>query len=159
MLPEDLQHSRHIILWGSNTLSTNLHLWPFIRRAQQAGARVVVVDPVRTRTAAAADWHVRPLPGSDAALALGMMNVIVADQLHDADYVARYTVGFDRLVERLAGYSPDRVAELTDVPAEEVAALARDYAPRRPSAIRTWWAWNTTNAESKPSARSPAYPR
>ena len=136
MLPEDLQHSRHLIVWGSNTLSTNLHLWPFIRRAQRAGARVVVVDPVRTRTAAAADWHVRPLPGTDAALALGMMNVIVADQLHDADYIARYTVGFDRLVERLAEYSPDRVAEITDVPAEEVASLARAYATWRPSAIR-----------------------
>jgi anaerobic selenocysteine-containing dehydrogenase len=77
MLPEDLALSRFIILWGTNTIVTNLHLWPFIRQAQTAGAQVVVIDPLTTRTAAAADWHIRPMPGTDAALALGMMSVIV----------------------------------------------------------------------------------
>src|SRR5439155_26970626 len=94
ILTEDIVHSRFIVLWGTNTLVTNLHLWPLIRQAKEQGATVVVDDPVRTRTAEAADWHVPPLPGTDAALALGMMHVIVAERLHDVDYVERHTFGF-----------------------------------------------------------------
>lgn len=136
MHPEDLAHSRFIILWGTNTVVTNLHLWPFIRQAQEQGARVVVVDPLKTRTTAAADWHVRPLPGTDAALALGMMRVIVAERLYDADYVERHTLGFDELVQRLDEYTPERVAALTGLDAEEIIALAHAYATTRPAAIR-----------------------
>ena len=91
------------MLWGTNTIVTNLHQWPIVQAARKAGARVVVIDPLRTRTAAAADWHVRPLPGTDAALALGLMHVIVAEDLHDADYVARHTEGFERLAARARG--------------------------------------------------------
>ncbi|MQA83587.1 MAG: molybdopterin-dependent oxidoreductase [Streptosporangiales bacterium] len=137
MLPEDVAHSRFIILWGTNTVVTNLHLWPFVRQARDSGATVVVVDPVRTRTATQADWHVQPRPGTDAALALGMMQVIVAERLHDADYVARHTVGFDELRERLDDYPPERAAELCGVPADEIVRLARAYATARPTAIRT----------------------
>ena len=137
MLPEDLRHSRFIVLWGTNTIVTNLHLWPFVTEARKNGARVVVVDPVETRTAHAADWHVRPRPGTDAALALGLMHVIVAEGLHDADYVERYAVGFDELRGRLDEYPPERVASLTGVPADEVVDLARAYATTRPPAIRT----------------------
>ena len=79
MLPEDLRHSRFIVLWGTNTIVTNLHLWPFITEARANGARIVVIDPVETRTARSADWHVRPRPGTDAALALGLMHVIVSE--------------------------------------------------------------------------------
>lgn len=136
MRPEDLEHSRLIVLWGTNTVVTNLHLWPIVRRARAAGARVVVVDPLRTRTAAAADWHVRPLPGTDAALALGLMHVVVTEGLHDADYVARHTEGFELLASELAGWSPDRAAVVTGVSADEIVALARDYATTRPTAIR-----------------------
>jgi anaerobic selenocysteine-containing dehydrogenase len=136
MMPQDLQHSRHIIIWGSNTVSTNLHLWPFIRKAKEAGAKIVVIDPVKTRTAAAADQHVQPLPGTDAALALGMMQVIVAENLYDRDYVDRHTVGFEQLVERLALYRPDSAAQVTGIPADDICRLARDYATIRPSAIR-----------------------
>jgi len=136
MMPQDLQHSRHVIIWGSNTVSTNLHLWPFIRKAKEAGAKIVVIDPVKTRTAAAADQHVQPLPGTDAALALGMMQVIVAENLHDRDYVDRHTVGFEQLVERLALYGPDQAAQITGLPADDIRRLARDYATMRPSAIR-----------------------
>ena len=136
MLPHDLAHSRFIVIWGGNPIVTNLHLWPRIREAKAAGATVVVIDPVRTRTAAAADWHVQPRPGTDAALALGMMRVSVDEDLHDADYVARYTHGFDALRARLDEYPPERVAELTGVPAEEIVALARAYATTRPAAIR-----------------------
>ena len=136
MLPEDLALSRFIVLWGTNTIVTNLHLWPFIRQAQDNGAQVVVIDPLKTRTANAADWHVRPLPGTDAALALGMMAVIVEEHLYDAAYVAAHTLGFDMLKERLAEYSPEHVAALTGLEAEEIVRLARAYATTRPAAIR-----------------------
>lgn len=135
--PEDLRHSRFIVLWGTNTVVTNLHLWPFISEARERGAVVVVVDPVRTRTARAADWHVRPRPGTDTALALGLMHVIVDEELHDADYVDRYTHGFSELRERLREYPPDRVESLTGVAADEVVSLARAYAAGAPQAIRT----------------------
>jgi anaerobic selenocysteine-containing dehydrogenase len=134
--PEDLSHSRLIVLWGTNTIVTNLHQWPIIQGARKAGARVVVIDPLRTRTAAAADWHVRPLPGTDAALALGLMHVIVAEGLMDADYVERHTEGFDRLERELRDWDPARTADVTGVPAGEIAALAREYATTRPAAIR-----------------------
>jgi len=137
MLPEDLRHSRFIVLWGTNTIVTNLHLWPFVTEARRAGARIVVVDPVETRTAKSADWHVRPRPGTDAALALGLMHVIVAEGLHDADYVERHAVGFEELRGRLEEYPPDRVAAITGVPAAEICELARAYATTRPAAIRT----------------------
>jgi anaerobic selenocysteine-containing dehydrogenase len=136
-LPEDLVHSRLIILWGTNTIVTNLHLWPFIAEAQRAGATVVVIDPLKTRTAAAANWHVRPMPGTDAALALGMMRVIVDQDLYDHQYVSAYTLGFEQLRERLSEYPLERVAALTGVAAEEIARLARAYATTRPAAIRT----------------------
>ena len=134
--PEELAHARTILLWGTNTLSTNLHLWPFLRRARDAGATLVSIDPVATRTAKACDWHVQPLPGSDVALALGMMNVIVAEGWHDLDYIADHTVGFDELTERIAQYTPPRVAELTGVPEDDLRRLAQLYATARPAAIR-----------------------
>ena len=137
LLPEELVHSRFLVLWGTNTIVTNLHLWPFVREAKERGATVVVVDPLKTRTAQSADWHVRPLPGTDGALALGMMHVIVAEGLHDADYVERHTVGFEQLRERLEEYPPERCAELTGLEAQEIVDLARAYATTRPAAIRT----------------------
>jgi anaerobic selenocysteine-containing dehydrogenase len=136
LMPEELARSRFIMLWGTNTLTTNLHLWPFIREAKEQGATVVAVDPIKTRTAAAADWHVRPMPGTDAALAMGMMQVIVSEGLHDEDYLERYTVGFEQLRERLEDYPPDRVADVTGIDADEIRELARAYATTRPSAIR-----------------------
>ena len=136
MLPEDIVHSRFIILWGTNTVVTNLHLWPFIRQARAAGATVVVIDPLKTRTAAQADWHLRPLPGTDAALALGMMHVIVNEDRHDMDYVEQHTLGFDRLCDRLDDYPPERVAAITGLEADDVVRLARAYAQTQPAAIR-----------------------
>ena len=135
--PELIEHSRLIVLWGTNTIVTNLHLWPFVQRARKAGAKLVVIDPVRTRTARAADLHLAPRPGTDAALALGLMHVILAEGLHDADYVERHTTGFDALRERAAEYPPERVTEITGLAADEVVSLARDYATIRPAAIRT----------------------
>ena len=136
MVPQDLVHSRLIVLWGTNTVVTNLHLWPLVQEARKAGARVVVIDPLRTRTAQAADQHIAPMPGTDAALALGLMHVIVRDALHDADYLERYTLGFDALRERLAAYPPERVAAITGLDRAVIEELACAYATTRPAAIR-----------------------
>ena len=136
ILPEDLRHSRLILLWGTNTLVTNLHLWHFICKAKADGAKIIVIDPLKTRTAMQVDWHIRPLPGSDAALALGMMQVIVAESLYDRDYVKQHTLGFESLCQRLKDYSPQRVAKLTGLTSEEIIQLARLYAKTRLSAIR-----------------------
>jgi len=136
ILPEDFAHARFIILWGTNTLTSNVHLWPFVQRARRAGAEVIAIDPVRTRTAAAVDRWLPIRPGTDGALALAMMQVIVTEALYDADYVARYTLGFDRLVERLRAWTPERAAAITDIPAATIVALARQYATTRPAAIR-----------------------
>ena len=136
IMPEEIVHSRFIILWGTNTVVTNLHLWPLIRTAKANGATIVVIDPARTRTAKAADWHVQPRPGTDTALALGMMHVIVSENLHDADYVDQHTVGFKQLLGRLAEYPPAKVADITGIPADEIVRLARAYATNQPSTIR-----------------------
>ena len=97
---------------GANIHGNNVHLWPFIAEARRKGAKLVVIDPYRTRTAACADWYLPINPGTDAALALGMMHVIISEDLHDADYVARYTLGFDQLREKVKEYPPERVGAM-----------------------------------------------
>ncbi|MCL4402851.1 MAG: molybdopterin-dependent oxidoreductase, partial [Acidobacteria bacterium] len=134
--PEQFRHSRLILAWGANVLGTNAHLWPFIVEARRNGARFYTIDPRRNRTGAAADRHFFINPGSDAALALGMMHVITAGKLHDADYVARHTSGFEALGERVKAYPPERASALTGIPREDIVALAREYATTRPAAIR-----------------------
>jgi anaerobic selenocysteine-containing dehydrogenase len=134
--PESFVHSKYIILWACNTVSTNLHHWPFIDEAKKRGAKIVVVDPVKTRTAKHADWHIQIKPGSDAALALAMINVVVTENLIDRDYVDKYTVGYDELAERAKQYPPEKVAAITGVPAEDIRKLAREYAKTQPSVIR-----------------------
>jgi anaerobic selenocysteine-containing dehydrogenase len=133
---ESLAHAKYIIVWAMNMLSTNLHAWPFILEARKNGAKIVVIDPVRTRTAKQADWHVQIRPGTDAALALAMMNVIIEEDLVDHDYVEKYTLGFDDLQARAAQYPPDMAAEITGVAATDIRKLAREYARNQPSAIR-----------------------
>ncbi|MFN3980130.1 MAG: molybdopterin-dependent oxidoreductase [Caldilinea sp.] len=136
LLPEDFAHARLILIWGSNTLTSNLHLWPFVQQARKQGARIIVIDPAKTRTAQAADEWIAVHPGTDGALALAMMHVIVGEHLVDAEYVARFTVGFDQLVGRVREWTPARVAAITGVPAERIVALAREYATTQPAAIR-----------------------
>jgi anaerobic selenocysteine-containing dehydrogenase len=137
ILPEDLAHSRYILIWGTNTAATNVHLWGGpIREARRAGAKVVVIDPVRTPTAAHADWHIQLAPATDAALALGLMHVIIRDALFDADYVARHTVGFEALCARARAYPPERVAAITGLAAADIERLAREYATTRPAVLR-----------------------
>jgi anaerobic selenocysteine-containing dehydrogenase len=134
--PEDIVHSRFIVLWGTNTIVTNLHYWPLVREAQSRGAKVVVVDPIRTRTAEAADWHIQIKPGTDAVLALAMMHVLIRDGLVDREYVAEHAVGYDALVERAQAYSPQQVSPTVGLPADEIERFAREYATTQPSLLR-----------------------
>jgi anaerobic selenocysteine-containing dehydrogenase len=134
--PEQFKHSRLILAWGANILGTNVHLWPFIMEARRNGARLYTIDPNRNRTGAASDKHFFINPGSDTALALAMMHVIIAENLHDATYVDAYTEGFEGLRNRVREWTPQRAAELTGIAAEEIVTLAREYATTRPAAIR-----------------------
>src|SRR5579863_4469093 len=134
--PEQFVHSRYIIAWASNIHGNNVHLWPFIVEARRRGAKLVVIDPYRTRTAACADWYLPINPGTDGALALAMMHVIIGEGLHDADYVAKYTLGFDQLREKVKAYPPERVAPWTGIAAADIRKLALEYATVRPSVIR-----------------------
>ena len=136
MDPESFEHSRFIILWACNMLSTNAHMWPFIDRAKKNGAKLIVIDPARTGTSAMADQHIRVRPGTDGALALAMIHVIIREGLVDQDYVDRYTVGFDELVQHVAPYTPEFAAAETGVAAEVIRTLAREYATSQPAAIR-----------------------
>ncbi len=134
--PEQFAHSRYIIAWASNIHGNNVHLWPFIEEARHQGAKLVVIDPYRTRTAACADWYLPINPGTDAALALGMMHVIIEESLCDNDYVSLYTVGFEELRKKVAEYPPGRVSKWTGISAEDIVNLAREYATIRPAVIR-----------------------
>ena len=134
--PEQFRHAKLIIAWGANVLGTNVHLWPFIVEARRNGARFYTIDPRRNRTGAAADKHFFINPGSDTALALGMMHVIIGEKLYDADYIDRFTTGFAELAARANEYPPERAAALTGIAADEIVALAREYATTRPAAIR-----------------------
>ncbi|MGA2100448.1 MAG: molybdopterin-dependent oxidoreductase [Candidatus Sulfotelmatobacter sp.] len=134
--PEQFRHSKYIIAWASNIHANNVHLWPFIVEAQRKGAKLVVIDPYRTRTAECADWYLPINPGTDAALALGMMHVIIGENLHDADYVSKHTLGFEQLREKVKAYPPERVAQWTGIAAGDIRKLACEYATVRPSVIR-----------------------
>jgi anaerobic selenocysteine-containing dehydrogenase len=135
--PEEAEHARLILLWGTNTLTSNPHLWPALRRARDAGARIVAIDPIRTRTAAQCDQHLAIRPGTDAALALGMMHVIFREGLEDGDYLRRHTVGWEALRERaLHEWSVERAAAETGLDEAVIEALALEYARTRPAFIR-----------------------
>ena len=134
--PEQFRHSKYIIAWGANIHGNNIHLWPFVEVARRNGAKLVVIDPYRTRTARVADWHIPINPGTDVALAMGLMHIIVRDGLHDHDYIARYSEGFDELQKRLPKYTPDQVSAWTGISQHDIETLAHEYASSRPAAIR-----------------------
>jgi anaerobic selenocysteine-containing dehydrogenase len=136
MDPERFVEAKLILLWGTNPIVSNLHLWSRVQEAKRRGARVIAIDPYRSLSAAKCDRHLAPLPGTDAALALGMMHVIVNEQLYDADYVAQHTLGFEQLKQRVQDYPPEKAAAICGLAAEEIVALAREYAGTRPAAIR-----------------------
>jgi len=134
--PEQFRHSRYIIAWASNIHGNNVHLWSFIQEARRAGAKLVVIDPYRTRTATCADWFLPINPATDAALALGMIHVIINQGLRDADYVEQHTLGFEPLRQKVQEYPPERVAKWTGISVSDIVKLAREYATVRPAVIR-----------------------
>ncbi|MBV8898085.1 MAG: molybdopterin-dependent oxidoreductase [Acidobacteriaceae bacterium] len=134
--PQQFAQSKLIVAWGANILGTNVHLWPWIVEARRNGAKFYVIDPVRNRTGRLADRHYAVNPGSDLALALGMAHVILRDGLHDPDYLSQHTNGFEEYQCLAAQYTPERVAQWTGISAEDIEALAHEYATVRPAAIR-----------------------
>ena len=134
--PEQFRHARYIIAWAANIHGNNVHLWPFIEEARRQGAKLVVIDPYKTRTAKCADWYLPINPGTDAALAIGMMQVIINERLFDSDYVRQHTIGFDQLCAKVQEYPLSRIAEWTGVSESDIKKLAREYATTRPAVIR-----------------------
>jgi len=125
-----------IILWGTNTLTSNPHLWPKILEAKAKGVKVICIDPIRTRTAEQCDEWISIRPGTDAALALGMMHVLFAEGMQDDDYLAKYTIGADKLRERVKEYPVERAARITGIPAARITELAREYGRAKAAFVR-----------------------
>ncbi|WP_018988447.1 molybdopterin-containing oxidoreductase family protein [Aromatoleum toluclasticum] len=136
MDPEAIVDARLILIWGGNPVVSNLHGWRYILEAKRRGAKLVCIDPWRSQTAAKCDVHLAPWPGTDGALALAMMQVLIADGLIDRDYIDAYTVGFDALAERVQAFTPEWAAPLTGLPADTIRSLAREYGSTKPAAIR-----------------------
>lgn len=140
--PETVVDAKLIVAWGTNIVSTNVHLMPFINEARKQGAKLVTVDPHRSKTAEQSDLVIQPYPGTDAALVLAMMNVIISEGLHDKEFLEKNTVGFDLLAERAAEYPLDRAAKITGVPAQQIRDFALLYATTKPSFIRLSYGLN-----------------
>ncbi|MCB1661893.1 MAG: molybdopterin-dependent oxidoreductase [Pseudomonadales bacterium] len=134
--PELFVYAKFILIWGANTITTNSHLWPFIASAQKNGAKVVVIDPYRSRTAKEADWHIAPKPGTDVVLALAMINLIIENSWLDQDYIKQYTLGFDELKDAASPYSAEEAERITGVKAEDIKLLTCEYAKTQPAVIR-----------------------
>ena len=133
---EQMHRARLIVLWGTNTLTSNIHLWPEIKTALEAGSRLIGVDPYRNHTMDHCHELIQLRPGTDAALALAMMNVILSEGLEDRDYIESYTLGFDRMRKRAEEFPPERAAAICGVPESQIVSFAREYATTRPAAIR-----------------------
>ncbi len=134
--PEEWPNARYLLLWGWNPMSTAPHLWVKLLDAHRAGARLVVVDPFRSRTARLADEHLRPLPGTDAALAIGMMRAVVDAGLHDEDWCRAHTDGYDELLAEIARTTVDECAAQCGVDAEAIARVGCEFASTRPALLR-----------------------
>jgi len=134
--PEQFTQSKCIIAWGANILATNVHLWPFIVEARRKGAKFYVIDPLRTKTARVADVHLSINPGSDAALALGMMHIIFRDKLADYAYLDEHCIGWKEIAEKATAYTPEHTSSVTGLSVESIVQLAHDYATIRPAVIR-----------------------
>ncbi len=134
--PEEWPNARYLLIWGWNPMSTAPHLWRKLLDARKAGARLVVVDPFRSRTARVADEHLRPLPGTDAALGMGMMRAIVDAGLHDEDWCRAHTEGYDELLTALGDFPVERAAEISGVDAGTIARVGREFASTRPALLR-----------------------
>ena len=134
--PHDVLHSKLVLIWAHNPASTSPHFVPLMREAQRNGAKIVVIDPRRTKTARSADLYIQIKPATDAALALGMMNVIFNEGLHAEEWLEAHTVGWRELRERAAEYPLDRVSAITGVDTETVRDLAIEYATTKPAMLK-----------------------
>ncbi|APW40145.1 molybdopterin oxidoreductase [Rhodoferax koreense] len=140
MKVEFFAEAKLILIWGSNSIGSNLHFWRYAQQAKRAGARLVCIDPRRTETAEKCHEHIALRPGTDAALALALMHELVTNDWLDHDYLARYTLGWDALRERALAWTPERAADICGVPAAQIRQLAQDYGAcflrGEPAAIR-----------------------
>ena len=136
MKVEHFAESKLILIWGSNSIGSNLHFWRVAQQAKRDGARLVCIDPRRTETADKCHEHIALLPGTDAALALSLMHELIVNDWLDHDYIARHTLGWERLRERALQWPPERAAQVCGVPVEQIRRLARDYGTTKPAAIR-----------------------
>ena len=125
-----------IVIWGSNSIASNLHFWTFAQQAKRAGAKLICIDPRRTETAEKCHQHLALIPGTDGALALGLMHELISHGWLDEDYIARHVDGFEALRDKALAWPPERTAEVCGLSADEVRGLARDYARTTPAAIR-----------------------
>jgi anaerobic selenocysteine-containing dehydrogenase len=130
------EDARLIVFWGCNAITSSVHFWARAQAAKRRGATLVAIDPYRSLTAEKCHIHVAPLPGTDGALALGLMHVLIQDDHIDHDYVARHTLGFEDLCVRAAEYHPARVAAICGIEPQEIESLAHLYGTTRPSLIR-----------------------
>jgi anaerobic selenocysteine-containing dehydrogenase len=133
---EQFQNAKLIVFWGGNAVTSNLHLWSRAQEAKRRGAKLIAIDPYRSLTAEKCHEHIALLPGTDAALALGLVNILERERWLDEDYIQKHTHGADALLERAREFTPARTAEICGITAEQVENLARDYAQTRPAAIR-----------------------
>jgi anaerobic selenocysteine-containing dehydrogenase len=133
---EHYAESKLIVIWGSNSIASNLHFWTFAQKAKREGAKLICIDPRKTETADKCHQHIALLPGTDGALALGLMHELIANDWLDHDYIERHTEGWPKLRERALQWPPERAAEVCGITAEEVRQLAREYATTKPAAIR-----------------------
>lgn len=136
MKVEWFAESKLILIWGSNSIGSNLHFWRYAQQAKREGARLVCIDPRKSETADKCHEHLQLLPGTDAALALALMHELIANDWLDHDYIARHTLGWEGLRERALQWPPERAAEVCGLPVEQIRRLARDYGTTGPAAIR-----------------------
>ena len=136
MKVEFFAESKLIVIWGSNSITSNLHFWRLAQIAKRAGAKLVCIDPRRTETAEKCHEHIQLQPGTDAALALALMHELIVNDWLDHDYIAQHTLGWDALRERALRWAPERAAQVCGVPVEQIRSLARDYGITKPAAIR-----------------------
>ena len=134
--PESYIHSKYIVIWACNSVSTNLHHWAIVQDAQKNGAKVVVIDSYKSRTAKLADWHIMPKPGTDGALAMALINSIIDNDLIDNDYIKKYTNGFKELKEHSKAKTPAWASKITGVSEDDIKQLAEELATSQPAAIR-----------------------
>jgi anaerobic selenocysteine-containing dehydrogenase len=133
---EQVQNSRLLVFWGANAVASNLHFWSRAQQAKRSGARLVAIDPYRSLTAEKCHDHIAPMPGTDGALALGLIHVLVREGWLDREFIEQHTLGFDALAQRAREFPPDRVASICSITAGQIEQLAHDYWHTRPALIR-----------------------